>query len=93
MVWEVRAGVVVVLGQKEKGEDNFWPPEGGHQLHPVVIGGQWEQDALYINTYKMANSSNLKDLTEASIQIHCYEDNTTEYVTLLHYPSWPQNGK
>ena len=92
MIWEHRVGVVIVLGSVE-GEEEFWPKKGQYQFHPVVVGGEWSNDALYVSNEKVQLFPNVEGFEEVAMVIHSYEDNETERLTLLHYPHWPVNGE
>ena len=90
MIWEQRVGVVVVLGSL-KGEGIFWPKLKEEQTHPLVVGDKWSENALYISTWKTQRITN--NIEELYIQVHSYDDNITETMTLVHYANWPINGK
>ena len=90
MIWELRVGVVVIIGNDNK---PFWPENGDdYQLHPVVIVGQWFTDSLYVKVEK-ESPTNVEGMTEIAMIIHSYDDDITERMTMFHYPNWPQNGK
>ena len=90
MIWEYRVGVVVVLGN-QSGEGTFWPKLKEDQTHPLVVGDKWSENALYVNTWKKQRIAT--GLDELSVQVHSYDENITETLSLVHYPDWPVNGK